>query len=707
MKRSLSFLILIAATYTAFAQINRPVGINLTGIQDWSEEYVFVDVFKQSRNWIAHENRSGAPWSSGVAIPLRSDGYPIEIPYDNGVDPVQSIRTLMYFGENLWGHYPGGNYRLIASGSGQIRLWGAASGTFQCPVDTIVFVDSTRGGIGLEIDTSLINDPVRDIHVVMTGFHNTFESQLFHPELIKFVEDFQVIRFMDWMKTNDSPVRTWADRNHTDHFTQTTNNGVAYEYILELCNRTYSNPWICIPHQADSMYIVNMARILRDSLDPCLKIYVEYSNEVWNSIFAQNQYAAVQGDSLGYGGQPWDRAWKYTAKRSADVFQIFENEFTNHDRFIKVVPSQAANSWVTNYILDRFSEPLYNPTGVTADAVAIAPYFDGGIANRIGAAGLMASVTVNELVDSLELALPQAYGWMDATKTVADNHGLDLLAYEGGQHLVAYFPYYNDTAFVRKLLDVNRHPRMQSMYCEYFEHWYDTTQADMFCAFSSHGAYSKYGAWGMKESYEDTLAPKYLGMRNCVFSQNHIDPPLAVADTDTVREGGSACFGVLGNDSEPNGDTMMLTSLTRLPFAGNATINGDSICYTPIGGFVGFDTLVYQVCDGGCPGQCSEAQLIIEVKEPGSPLGVFEQRAEHEAFSFSLFPNPSNGNFSIRHDFPNTPNVQGFDALGRAVILAVTPTTTGFDVEVPQFKGLLLVSLCDGKNMNVRRVLLE
>ena len=56
------------------AQILRPIGTNLSGIQDWSSEYVFVDVFNQCREWIPHEYGSGAPWSSGVAVPLGPEG---------------------------------------------------------------------------------------------------------------------------------------------------------------------------------------------------------------------------------------------------------------------------------------------------------------------------------------------------------------------------------------------------------------------------------------------------------------------------------------------------------------------------------------------------------------------------------------------------------------------------------------------------------
>ncbi|MEZ4685799.1 MAG: Ig-like domain-containing protein [Bacteroidia bacterium] len=628
---------------------------------------------------------------------MRADGYPLEIPYNNGTDPEQSIRTLMYFGE-LEDKYPGGSYRLIASGQGRIRLWGAASGSFRCPVDTLVFVDSSFGGVALEIDTSLAADPVRDIHFVMPGFHNNYDSVIFHPNLTDFIQDFQAIRFMDWMKTNGSPVVSWSDRNTPENYSQTTDNGVAYEYIAAMCNRFYKDPWICIPHQADSMYIVNMARFLRDSLDPCLTIYVEYSNEVWNGIFAQNQYAANQASALGYIGQPWELSWKYTARRSADIFHIFLQEFgADSSRFVRVIPAWAANDWVTDYIIDRFEEPQYNPWGVKADAVAIAPYFGGGIADRIASSGMAASTTVNNLLDSMSQALYEAYAWMDACKAVADTHNLSLLAYEGGQHLVTYAPYNNDTAYVNKLLDVNRHARMGDFYCDYFDYWFDSTQADLFCIFSSHGNYSKYGAWGIKENYEDTLSAKYRAIQQCVFAYNQIDPPLAVNDQDTMVENTSHCFAVLDNDSEPNGDPFGLVEITRPPAFGSASIQGDSICYTPAATYIGFDTIVYKICDPGCPPQCSEALLIVEVKQESAPLNVFDDDLTGGGLStLTIYPNPSTGIFSVKSS--ESLDIQLFDLTGKQIDFLVEQLSDREKkIKVSDYRGLLLLEVTGKK----------
>ncbi|BDS10623.1 T9SS C-terminal target domain-containing protein [Aureispira anguillae] len=502
------------------AQIVRPIGTNLSSVQDWSTEYVFVDVFKQCRAWVPHEYGTGVPWSSTATIPLDSNGYPLEIPYNDGINPPLAVRTPIYGGPALNDLYPGGNYRLIAAGTGQIRLWGAATGTFTCPVDTLVMVDSSLGRIMLEIDTSISTDPVRNIRFIMPGFENSYASQPFNPKLLDFLNDFQTIRFMDWMETNNSPNVFWSDRNKPNYYSQTLDNGVAYEYIIQLCNLTQKDPWICIPHRANDQYITEMARLFRDALDPNLKIYIEYSNEVWNGVFAQRYYADSMGNALAYSGNPWEQSRKFYAKRTADVFRIFEHEFQGNSRLIKVIANQAANSWLTNYIIEQFNDSTYNPTQVQADVVAIAPYFAGRVANDIGNSGSINSVTVNDIIDSMELSLTLAYSWMDANKVVADTHNLELVAYEGGQHLRANSTYANDTAYVNKLTAANRHPRMQDLYCAYLDYWFDSTQAGIFCNYNSHGLYGRYGSWGVKEYMEDTLSPKYLGLQNCVFSYN-------------------------------------------------------------------------------------------------------------------------------------------------------------------------------------------
>ncbi|MEW5824719.1 MAG: IPTL-CTERM sorting domain-containing protein [Pseudomonadota bacterium] len=68
----------------------------------------------------------------------------------------------------------------------------------------------------------------------------------------------------------------------------------------------------------------------------------------------------------------------------------------------------------------------------------------------------------------------------------------------------------------------------------------------------------------------------------------------AVVDTPLVIP----APGVLGNDSDPNGDSLTVTGYTQ-PANGTVTIDADgNLVYTPNAGFQGVDTLTYTVSDG-------------------------------------------------------------------------------------------------------------
>ncbi len=57
---------------------------------------------------------------------------------------------------------------------------------------------------------------------------------------------------------------------------------MAYEWMIDLCNRTQRDMWVCVPHFADEHYMYQLACLIRDSLDPSLRCYAEWSNETWN-----------------------------------------------------------------------------------------------------------------------------------------------------------------------------------------------------------------------------------------------------------------------------------------------------------------------------------------------------------------------------------------------------------------------------------------
>ena len=73
--------------------------------------------------------------------------------------------------------------------------------------------------------------------------------------------------------------------------------------------------------------------------------------------------------------------------------------------------------------------------------------------------------------------------------------------------------------------------------------------------------------------------------------------PVAVDDTATVNEDSSVIVNVLANDSDPDGDTLSVSSVNTAN--GNATVNSDNtVTFTPTANFNGTATVTYVVSDG-------------------------------------------------------------------------------------------------------------
>ena len=75
-------------------------------------------------------------------------------------------------------------------------------------------------------------------------------------------------------------------------------------------------------------------------------------------------------------------------------------------------------------------------------------------------------------------------------------------------------------------------------------------------------------------------------------------PPLAGDDSGTVAEDGSVNIAVLGNDSDPDSDTLAVTGVSNPP-NGSASVNGDNtINYAPDANYNGSDSFSYTLSDG-------------------------------------------------------------------------------------------------------------
>src|SRR5262245_33640501 len=96
--------------------------------------------------------------------------------------------------------------------------------------------------------------------------------------------------------------------------------------------------------------------------------------------------------------------------------------------------------------------------------------------------------------------------------------------------------------------------------------------------------------------------------------------PNTVADTAATPRGKAVTINVLANDSDPNGDALTITTVSRPQF-GAVTTNGQNVTYTPNVGFAGQDSFSYFISDGH--GHTTAGSVTVVV---GGQLGRSEER---------------------------------------------------------------------------------
>ena len=400
----------------------------------------------------------------------------------------------------LEGHYPPGMYVACWNGSGQVDVtrWDVTRVTRRTPGRLEFEVNPGHGGIQIDVSSSDARNPVRDFRVWMPGFENA--ASAFHPTFVGRLKPARILRFMDWQRTNDSPLVKWDDRPKPGDARYSTVKGVPLEVIVDLANESKTDPWLCVPHRADDGYVREFARLVKARLAADRTVYVEYSNEVWNWQFGQTQWAREQGVARRLGDPEQAR---FYAERSMEVFRIWEEEIPRH-RLVRVLSSQFVNPWMTEQILG------WKDAYRRADAVAVAPYggYEHGDPKRAAATR---TKSVDALLDELakevdgpnrELVSRQA--------AVAKKFGVRLLAYEGGQHLAGFGGAENDPVLAKLFAQANRHPRMADLYRSHLDNWF-SEGGGPYVLLAYVGRPTKWGSWGLLE-YQDQLAadaPKY------------------------------------------------------------------------------------------------------------------------------------------------------------------------------------------------------
>jgi hypothetical protein len=298
------------------------------------------------------------------------------------------------------------------------------------------------------------------------------------PQFLADLAPYRVLRFMDWTLTNDdpNPQADWSTRRQT---TDPQDGSVAFEWQIDLCNRTLKDYWVNVPHRATPAYWTQLAGLIQAQLDPRLRVYVEFSNEVWNSGFPQHRYALQQGDALSLPGRRRD--WSYYVYASVRLFEAFEAVFgKGNPRLVKVLSGQAGSTGPCEGHMSALADATINPNHTEPDVYAIAPYFVGAT------------------IEELRAAIPVTKIWVESQVACAAKQRLPVIAYEGGADS------YGGTCAALQI-----DPEMHALYTAYLDAMLAGGLRGPFVHYTHSGA-----CWGLKPRTSDSTAnsPKYRGV---------------------------------------------------------------------------------------------------------------------------------------------------------------------------------------------------
>lgn len=291
------------------------LGDNPGGTEDWTVDFPFYDVMKQTSAWFI--------WDVGA-----SGSYSIDL-QDRVLSLTGTYLLAKKISENAASDTmpPGGTYtvRWTGSANGRVRMsnGGAALSAWTAPGE-FTFTHTAGQNLYLQFQSSDgLAASMSDCSILLPGF---VEGQKFRQEWLDFKAsmNFGLLRFMLWTMTNGNYLTHWEDRTTPDSLGFMRYRGysnplldyngayqgqIPYEWACDLCNQFNADMYVTIPTRATDDYAYKMGELIRQHLKAGLLVYVEHTNETWNSVFTETHQwigtlDATKRTATGTAGSP-------------------------------------------------------------------------------------------------------------------------------------------------------------------------------------------------------------------------------------------------------------------------------------------------------------------------------------------------------------------------------------------------------------------
>ena len=553
---NIALICLVLLPFSAAQELAYPLGINLGFVGSNGRE--FVDVAKTYKGW----QKIGRAWCPGSNFTC--DGAKVD---ENGW-PLEDAQAVL-LDVRPWGAWfsydeakcpfcadsqplldVSGIYKLSFKGQADIK---PAKDKFEIinqdydpktnttTADLIVpekgqliyaIFENTKRTKDSSVDTG-----ISDLHLIRPGYHN--KNQTFTDEFLASFEPFTTIRTMTWTGAPyDAPEYTdkhnkiyWSERNRPE-WRQPQLDGVAWEYIVELANLTGKDIWINIPIFATEDYIKGLAEFLKNNLHDDINVYVEYSNEVWNSHFKQYVYnlaaawaeKATGNSPLNADGEKDADVWRKRryALMNVRIARIFSSVFGKDAINDKI---RIVHAWFSAFPQDvaeqlTWINDTFGPPSDYIYAIAAGAYiYDKDMPN---------DAEIDEIARRMITASDAAVASRLSYKTLADKYGLKNFVYEGGPDTVVNLKMNRKTNQMNRMIEFNRNDAivdvlLHDIWNNWFEH--RDIHGDMYMFYDLYSAYNRWGMWGVFEDVNNKDTAKWKALQ-ALQGMIEIAPPV-------------------------------------------------------------------------------------------------------------------------------------------------------------------------------------
>lgn len=350
-----------------------------------------------------------------------------------------------------------------------------------------------------------LNTGFTDFKMLRPGYDN--DDKLFHAPFLALFDTipFEVIRYMVFTGTNgrdpDYPAQIqWSNRKLPDDAGQvdlpTINKmgGACWEHVINIANRTQTDPWISVPVSASTDYVTQLANMFKEQLNPGLKIYVESSNEVWNSApgFEQTLYNSQQAAALGLSDI------QNHARRTIELAYIFESAFATGSLNNQIRVLLCYHKPMLKWSVIPMLEYIRDQHGTPSDylwAIGCQTYFSGGHEQDESV-----SVILDDCRTSITSQIDEAGGVNQAGRkqwiatAAAWNLPGGFVSYEGGPDHGG-----GSTENIANRIMAERNEGMYDIIQYNLKDAFIDLGGTLAMQFTLTSAYSRYGCWGLSD----------------------------------------------------------------------------------------------------------------------------------------------------------------------------------------------------------------